>query len=173
MSMRMIIICIFFFLIYILIMILDYYRLPFGAQLLLWTSRIIINKSCRTFPNKYDLVDKAYKKVGLNAGLFLLKDLLSYMRRNKDFRLQSICSRKLILNELDLINCVEENKYADFDNYYYIKLWSIKNNIDGFCSAAQKLSISFKNLNLDTNIKTFKSNKILPSKNRFNNITMH
>ena len=52
---------------------LDYYDLPFGAQLLLWTSRIVINANCRNFPNKYELVDKAYKKVGSEEGLFLLK----------------------------------------------------------------------------------------------------
>ena len=93
---------------------LDYYSLPFGAQLLLWTSRIAINASCRNFPNKYQLVDKAYKKVGLIEGLFLLKDLLAHLRKNKDFKLQSICSRNLILNEINLINCVEENKYSNF-----------------------------------------------------------
>ena len=121
---------------------LDYYTLPFGAQLLLWTSRIVINANCRSFPNKYELVDKAYKKVGLEEGLLLLKDLLIHLRKNKDFRLQSICSRNLISNEINLINCVEENKYSGFDNTYYMKIWSINNNISEFCEAIQKLSIS-------------------------------
>ena len=49
---------------------LDYYDLPFGAQLLLWTSRVVINTSCRSSPNKYELVDKAYKKVGLKKDTF-------------------------------------------------------------------------------------------------------
>ena len=77
---------------------IDYYNLPFGAQILLWTSRIIVNSSCRSFPNKYELVNMAYKKVGLEEGLFLLKDLLVHLRKNKDFKLQSICSRYLISN---------------------------------------------------------------------------
>ena len=37
-------------------MTLKYYELPFGAQLLLWTSRMSVNGSCRTNPNKYELV---------------------------------------------------------------------------------------------------------------------
>ena len=64
---------------------LDYYDLPFGAQLLLWTSRVIINTSCRSSPNKYELIDKAYKKVGLEKGRFLLKDFLVHLRKNKNF----------------------------------------------------------------------------------------
>ena len=152
---------------------LDYFNLPFGAQLLLWTSRIAINVSCRNFPNKYQLVDKAYKKVGLIEGLFLLKDLLAHLRKNKDFKLQSICSRNLIPNEINLINCVEENKYSDFDNAYYIKIWSINSNKAGFCKAAQRLSISFKNLKLNTDIKSIKINQAKVSKEYYRNITIH
>ena len=47
---------------------LKYHELPFGAQLLLWTSRLVFHGSCRTKPNKYDLVDIAYKKVGIHDG---------------------------------------------------------------------------------------------------------
>ena len=152
---------------------LDYYTLPFGAQLLLWTSRIVINANCRSFPNKYELVDKAYKKVGLEEGLLLLKDLLIHLRKNKDFRLQSICSRNLISNEINLINCVEENKYSGFDNTYYMKIWSINNNISEFCEAIQKLSISFKHLNLNTDISSLINNKIITNKDNYRNITIH
>ena len=152
---------------------LDYYNLPFGAQLLLWTSRIAIKTSCRNFPNKYVLVDKAYKKVGLEEGLFLLKDFLVHLRNNRNFKLQSICSRKLTNDEINLINCVEENKYSNCNNTYYVKLWSINKNISEFCVAAKKLSISFKHLKLNTDIKSTKTNKIIPNKEYYKNITIH
>ena len=152
---------------------LDYYDLPFGAQLLLWTSRVIINTSCRSSPNKYDLVDTAYKKVGLEKGLFLLKDFLVHLRNNKNFKLQSICSRYLISNEINLINCVEDNKYSNFDNAYYLKIWSINNNVSEFSKAVQKLASSFKHLNLNTNISSIITNKIVPNKYNYRNITIH
>ena len=41
---------------------LDYYDLPFGAQLLLWTSRVVINTSCGSSHNKYELVNNSYHK---------------------------------------------------------------------------------------------------------------
>ena len=158
--------------IYIINMDFDYYSLPFGAQLLLWTSRIAINTSCRNFPNKYELVDKAYKKVGLKEGLFLLKNLLVHLRKNKDFKLQSICSRNLISNEINLINCVEENKYPNFDNSYYLKIWSINNNISEFCEAAHRLSKSFKNLKLNTDINSKITNKIIINNDSYRNATI-
>ena len=152
---------------------IDYYDLPFGAQILLWTSRVVINKSCRSFPNKYELVDTAYKKIGLEKGLFLLKDLLVHLRKNKDFKLQSICSRYLISNEINLINCVEDNKYSDFDNAYYIKICSINNNISEFCKAAKNLSISFEHLKLNTDISLIINNKVTPDKDNYRNVTIH
>ncbi len=152
---------------------LDYFALPFGAQLLLWTSRIAINASCRNFPNKYELVDKAYKKVGLKEGLILLKDLLAHLRKNKRFKLQSICSRELIPNEINLINCVEENKNHKFDNTYYVKLWSIKNNIPEFSEAVQKLSFSFKHLELNTDIQSIRSNEVITNKEYYRRLTIH
>ena len=152
---------------------LDYYELPFGAQLLLWTSRVIINTSCRSSPNKYDLVDMAYKKVGLEKGLFLLKDFLVHPRNNKNFKLQSICSRYLISNEINLINCVEDNKYSNFDNAYYLKIWSINNNISEFCKAAHKLSISFKQLKLNTDISLIINNKVILDKDNYSYTTIH
>ena len=153
-------------------MSLDYYDLPFGAQLLLWTSRVVINTSCRSTPNKYELVDTAYKKVGLKAGHFLLKDFLVHIRKNKNFKLQSICSRYLISNEVNLINCVENNKHSNFNNTYYLKIWSI-NNISEFCKAARKLSISFKHLKLNTDISLIINNKLTPDKDNYRNITIH
>ena len=151
---------------------IDYYNLPFGAQLLLWTSRVIINTSCRSSINKYELVNTAYKKVGLEEGHFLLKDFLVHLRKNKNFKLQSICSRYLISNEINLINCIEDNKYSNFDNTYYLKIWSI-DNISEFCKAAQKISISFKHLNLNTNIDSINSNKVIVNKDNYTNITIH
>ena len=152
---------------------LDYYDLPFGAQLLLWTSRVIINTSCRSYPGKYELVDTAYKKVGLEEGLFLLKNYLVHLRKNKDFKLQSICSRYLISNEINLINCIEDNKYSNFDNAYYLKIWSINNNILEFCKAAQKLSISFKHLKLNTDISLIINNKVTPDNDNYRNLKIH
>ena len=152
---------------------LDYYNLPFGAQILLWTSRVVINTSCRSFPNKYELVDMAYKKAGLEKGLFLLKDFLVHLRKNKNFKLQSICSRYLIANEINLINCVEDNKYSNFNNAYYLKIWSINNNISEFCTAVRKLSISFKHLKLNTDISLIINNKVTPDKDNYRNITIH
>ena len=154
-------------------MSLDYYDLPFGAQLLLWTSRVVINTSCRSTPNKYELVDKAYKKVGLKEGHFLLKDFLVHLRKNKNFKLQSICSRYLISNEVNLINCVEDNKHSNFNNNYYLKIWSINNNISEFCTAARKLSISFKHLKLNTDISLIINNKLIPNKDNYRNVIIH
>ena len=152
---------------------IDYYNLPFGAQLLLWTSRVIINTSCRSSINKYELVNTAYKKVGLEEGHFLLKDFLVHLRKNKNFKLQSICSRYLISNEINLINCVDDNKYSNFNNAYYLKIWSINNNISEFCIAAQKLSIAFKHLKLNTDISLIIDNKVRPDKDNYKNITIH
>ena len=152
---------------------IDYYNLPFGAQLLLWTSRVVINTSCRSSHNKYELVNMAYKKVGLEEGHFLLKDFLVHLRKNKNFKLQSICSRYLISNEINLINCVEDNKYSNFDNAYYLKIWSINNNISEFFKAVQKLSISFKHLKLNTDISLVINNKVTPDKDNYKNITIH
>ena len=152
---------------------LDYYDLPFGAQLLLWTSRVVINTSCRSSHNKYELVNTAYKKVGLEEGHVLLKDFLVHLRKNRNFKLQSICSRYLISNEINLINCVEDNKYSNFDNAYYLKIWSINNNISEFCKAARKLSISFKHLKLNTDISLIINNKVTPNKDNYTNITIH
>ena len=151
----------------------DYYDLPFGAQLLLWTSRVVINTSCRSTPNKYELVDMAYKKVGLKEGHFLLKDFLVHLRKNKNFKLKSICSRYLISNEVNLINCVEDNKHSNFNNDYYLKIWSINNNISEFCTAARKLSISFKHLKLNTDISLIINNKVIPDKDNYKNVTIH
>lgn len=152
---------------------LDYYDLPFGAQLLLWTSRIIVNASCRTFPNKYKLVDIAYKKVGLEEGLSLLKELLLYLRNNKKFKLQQICTSKLILNEIEFINCIEDNKSSNFNNYYYFKLWALNNNKVEFYEAAKRLSKSFKVLNLDTNLRPVKDKNLFQNKKIINKITLH
>ena len=154
-------------------MSLDYFDLPFGAQLLLWTSRVVLNTSCRSSPNKYELVDTAYKKVGLKKGHFLLKDFLTHLRKNKNFKLQSICSRYLISNEVNLINCVEDNKHSNFNNDYYLKIWSINNNISEFCAAARKLSISFKHLKLNTDISLIINNKLIPNKDNYRNVTIH
>ena len=91
-------------------MTFDYYNLPFGAQLLLWTSRVSYNGSCGTKPNKYELINMAYTKVGIDKGALLLLKLLSTLKKVDSFKLQFICSRYLNDNEINLINCIEVHK---------------------------------------------------------------
>ena len=136
-------------------MIFDYYNLPFGAQLLLWTSRIAFHGSCRTKPNKYDLINIAYKKVGIENGSILLKEFLFPLRNSKAFKLQPICNRALIEDEINLINCIQEHKKTKIDNNYYIELWGLHNNKKLFTSKSINLANAFKKINLDTDLKFY------------------
>ena len=129
-----------------------YYDLPFGAQLLLWTSRILINGSCRTNPNKYKLVDIAYQKVGIANGAKLLKAVLLFLKSNESFRVQSICNQILIEDEINLINCIDKNKNNNFNNYHFIKIWSIKEKKKDFTLAVKKLADTYEKYNLAANL---------------------
>ena len=133
-----------------------YHNLPFGAQLLLWTSRVTINGSCRSNPNKYELVDMAYKKVGINNGCYLLKKYLSFLKIEKQIDLQPICSQHLIEAEVSLIDCIEEHKKDYIDNDYYIKIWGLNNSAKLFTDSAKNLAQAFKKANLDTNLDLLK-----------------
>lgn len=133
---------------------LKYYDLPFGAQLLLWTSRIYFNGSCRTNPNKYEIIDLAYKKVGVDNGSFLLKSLLNILKNKEQFKLQKICNQCLTNNEIDLISCVEEHKKENINNNYYIQTWKLGDARELFTSNAINLANEFKKANLNTNIFT-------------------
>ena len=132
-----------------------YYELPFGAQLLVWTTRMIINGSCRTNPNKYELVEIAYNKVGLYNGMLLLKELLSILKYKSLFNVQCICSKILVSNEINLINCIEYNKSKKYKNEYFIKLWNLEDNKIAFTNVVKKIADEFENNNLNTDINRF------------------
>ena len=150
-----------------------YYDLPFGAQLLLWTARIYFNGSCRTNPNKYEIIDLAYKKVGIEKGSILLKDLLNILKNKEKFNLQKICNQYLIDSEIDLICCIEEHKKRNVNNNYYIRLWKLSNCKNLFTSKAINLANEFKKANLNTNI-FFKNNSNFSIENlNLNNNTLH
>ena len=89
---------------------LSYYDLPFGAQLLLWTSRMLINGSCRSFPNKFQLVKIAYTKVGIVYGDSVLKRFLYMIKDKNDFNIQNNASLNLNTTEINIINCIEDYK---------------------------------------------------------------
>ena len=152
-------------------MTLKYYELPFGAQLLLWTSRMIIKGNCRANPNKYELVDMAFKKVGMINGKDLLRKFLVFIKNKKNFNLQSICRNDLIINEVMLINCIENNKDANFNNNYYIDIWSIRET-KNFNLAVKALAFAYKNNNLNTNLKNLIFTKEVGKTNFINN-TLH
>ncbi len=152
----MIIICNKCKLCYIIIMSLKYHALPFGAQLLLWTSRIFFHGSCRTKPNKYDLVDLAYSKVGINNGSELLKKYLYPLRLESKFQLQPICIQILTESEIKLIDCIEVHKKDNFNNNYYITLWRLNNFAELFTESAKNLALAFKKANLDTDLDFFR-----------------
>ena len=154
--MVMIIICKVYKLCYIIIMSLKYHDLPFGAQLLLWTSRVFFHGSCRTKPSKYDLVDLAYSKVGINNGSELLKKYLYLLRIESKFQLQPICVQDLTEAEIKLIDCIEVHKKNNFNNNYYITLWKLDNYAELFTESARNLAIAFKKANLDTDLNYFR-----------------
>ena len=143
-----------------------YYDLPFGAQLLLWTSRVFYNGSCRTTPNKYEIIDLAFKKVGIKNGSALLKNFLNILKNKEQFKLQKICNTNLIESEIDLIGCIEEHKKQNINNNYYIQIWQLEAKREIFTCNAVNLANEFKNADLNTNI-FYKKNKIFEIK-KFN-----
>ena len=131
-----------------------------------------MNGSCRTSPNKYELVDMAFKKAGIVNGKNLLQEFLSFVRNKKVFKLQSICEYSLIVNEIDLINCMENNKKNNFNNKYFIDIWSITDNKNAFNLAAKALALAFENNNLNTNLNSLIFTKKEDKANFINN-TLH
>ena len=91
-------------------MINNYFNLPFGAQLLLWTSRMAFYGSCRTSPNKYELINLAYEKVGIDNGCNLLKKFLLPLKGNPAFEIQPTSTTTINDNEINLVNCLQEHK---------------------------------------------------------------
>ena len=137
-------------------MYVDYYELPFGAQLLLWTSRIALLSNCRVSPNKYEVINIAFERAGIQKGGILLKSFLSLIKHNKNFKFRRNCSRCLLKEELDLINCINMHKLSYFDNKFYIELWGLESNAILFTTNTKKLATAFKNANLATKINYLK-----------------
>ena len=133
-------------------MLIDYFKIPFGGQLLIWTSRISLYGSCRTKPNKYDFVNKAFEKVGIYNGSSLLKPFLSLLKNKENFKIQPMCKRYLIDPEIDLIQCVDAFKYKELNKKYFINLWSLDQELDEFMFFGSNLGESFKKANLNTSI---------------------
>ena len=120
-------------------MSLKYHDLPFGAQLLLWTSRVFFHGSCRTKPSKYDLVDIAFSKVGIDKGPVLLKKFLYILKFENKVHLQPICIQDITESEINLIDCIEDHKKNNFNN-----------------NSNLSLEEAYKILNLDKNKKLTK-----------------
>ena len=152
---------------------LNYFNLPFGAQLLVWTSRIMLNGSCRTHPNKYQLVNIAFKKVGISNGGNLLKEVLFILRRNEFFNLQHTCVQILNNSEINLINCIEENKKEEFNNNYYLEIWDLKDIANSFNLATHKLALAFEKSNLDTDLSSFLLTKNISNTENLITKTLH
>ena len=133
-------------------MLIKYHSLPFGAQLLLWTSRIFFNGSCRTNPNKYEIIDIAYKKVGIDKGGVLLNRLLALLKNEKVFEIQTICMQYLNESEKNLIDCIEEHKKKEINNNYFIKIWKLDRERELFTYSAKSVAFAFKKANLITDI---------------------
>ena len=152
---------------------LNYFDLPFGAQLLIWTSRVMLNGSCRTHPNKYQLVNIAFKKVGILNGGNLLKEVLFILRRKEFFKLQHTCVQILNNSEINLINCIEENKKEEFNNNYYLEIWDLKDIANSFTLATYNLALAFEKSNLDTDLSSFLLTKNISNTEMLITKTLH
>ena len=150
-----------------------YYDLPFGDQLLLWTSRVFFNGSCRTNPNKYEIIDLAYKKVGIDNGSASLRGLLNILKNIKKFKLQKICNQCLTESEINLICCIEDHKKENINNNYYIYLWKLSARRELFTYNAVKVANKFKKANLNTDIFLKYSRNIKTENLNINNNTLH
>ena len=152
---------------------LNYFNLPFGAQLLIWTSRIMMNGSCRSIPNKYQLVDIAFKKVQVFNGCNLLKEILLNLRGKEYFKLQNTCVHILNDSEINLINCIEGNKKVEFNNNYYLEIWDLEDIAKHFTLTVHNLALAFEKSNLDTDLSTFLFSKNISNTEKANTKTLH
>ena len=148
----------------------SYYKLPFGAQLLIWTTRVTIHGSCRTVPNKYELIEMAYKKVGIRNGNILLKNFLTPLSKNPLFNIQPLCKSNLTNSEFNLIKCIHEHKKKDFDNNYFIELWSLENYKDTFTLNCKNLANAFTKAYLVTDLQAEVFKKRITQNFTFNTI---
>ena len=134
----------------------DYFKIPFGGQLLVWSSRIAFYGSCRSTPNKYDIINTAYSKVGIQNGGLLLKPFIGILKNKNKFRVQQFSKRYLNETEINLIACIECNKCFANNNDYFIREWKLDNEKEEFEFYAKKIANNFKIANLDTNIQKSK-----------------
>ena len=129
--------------------------------------------SCRTQPNKFQLIDMAYQKIGIENGSILLKQFLFPLIGNPSFKLQQLCKPSLIESEINIINCLQDHKNDYVNNKYYINLWNLENNKEAFTRHCKNLAKAFKSANLDTSLhsNTYKEDNI----HTFNSIskTLH
>ena len=137
-------------------MITDYYKIPFGGQLLVWSSRVALYGSCSANPNKYDIINTAYSKVGIKNGSLLLKPFIRILKNKKNFKVQPLCKRYLNETEIKLINCIEYNKFYSNKNDCFIREWKLDEEKEKFEFYAKKIAGNFKIANLNTNIQKSK-----------------
>ena len=130
--------------------------MPFGGQLLIWSSRVAFYGSCRATPNKYDIINTAYSKVGIQNGSFLLKPFIEILKNKNQFRVQIFSKRYLNETEINLIACIECNKCFANNNDYFIREWKLDNEKEEFEFYAKKIANNFKIANLDTKIQKTK-----------------
>ena len=152
---------------------INYFNLPFGAQILIWTSRVMMNGSCRTFPNKYQLVNIAYNKVGILSGDKLLKKILATLKDNKSFNLQRVNVQNLNHNEINIINCIEDYKKEKFYSNHYLEVWDLEDKKSDFILASKNLAFAFKEASLDTDIDSSYLNTDANYEDRFITKTLH
>ena len=131
-------------------MVSDYYKLPFGGQLLVWTSRMYVNGYSKCIPNKSEMIKMAYIKVNIFNGYDLLSKFLSLLLDNNKFILQNINSRKLNENEILLTECVEYYKNYNDKNAIFIKAWELINTKEQFIANSQNLAKAYLSVNLHT-----------------------
>ena len=152
---------------------INYFNLPFGAQLLLWTSRVLIKGCCRAIPNKYQLINMAYNKVGIYDGADLHKKFLFMLKDRESIILQHINCLDLNKTEINLINCIEDYKSKKFYDDHYLEIWNLKDNQRKFILAAQYLASAYKAFNLDTDLNSIYLNRNAENKEKFMSKTLH
>lgn len=108
--------------------------------------------SCRIKPNKVELINMAYEKVGIIEGYCLLTAFLKPLRKKNNFNLQRICSLDLNQCEINLINCVENYKSNSHKTRDFIKYWNLYEEKELFSRNARFFADAYKKANLSTNL---------------------
>lgn len=114
----------------------------------------------------------AFKKIGMRNGIIILRAFLSFVKNKKAFKIEPCCTDVITDNEIKLINCIEENKKINFNNHYFVKIWSIPEPNNDFNLATKSLAQAYEKYQLNTNISSLMLTKKLEDKNFINN-TLH